>query len=73
MASILINAEFLLLSGNLDPEPCPKGFYCEEGISPYPCPPRTYNNITGAHELSQCLDCPAGLYNITHSLQIQII
>ncbi|XP_077985305.1 uncharacterized protein LOC144439945 [Glandiceps talaboti] len=42
---------------------CPIGYYCPAGtVGPYtyPCGNGTYNNVTGAQERDDCLDCPPG-------------
>lgn len=47
----------------LDADICPKGFYCPEGtLTPQPCPPGTFNPITGLQRVDQCTDCIGGTY-----------
>lgn len=44
---------------------CPHGYYCPIGTSllhQYPCPPGTYNNLTGRTALSACIVCEPGSY-----------
>ena len=43
-------------------EPCWAGYYCSVGFDPAMCPNKTYNNMTGASDISACLPCPAGYY-----------
>ncbi len=43
-------------------QPCPLGQYCLAGLA-VPCPKGTYNSVTGAANVSQCLLCPAGTFN----------
>jgi len=42
---------------------CPEGKYCPLGTTdPVFCPMGTYGNQTGLDDVSQCQDCPAGMY-----------
>ena len=42
---------------------CPAGHYCPEGTGvPKPCSVGTYLPDTQRDELSDCLDCPGGMY-----------
>lgn len=45
--------------------PCPSGHYCPEGTATpyeYPCPAKTYFNLTQARDVADCLPCPGGEY-----------
>ena len=43
--------------------PCPAGHYCPTGtISPIPCPPGTYNDLTQQTASTACVNCPARYY-----------
>nr|XP_054760934.1 uncharacterized protein LOC129267226 [Lytechinus pictus] len=42
---------------------CPEGYYCVQGTGePEPCPPSTFNNVTGISILDECQDCLEGHY-----------
>ena len=43
---------------------CPRGFYCKEAaVVEVACPAGTYQPDLGAHNESDCLECPAGQYS----------
>lgn len=43
--------------------PCPQlAFITWGAVKPLPCPPGTYNNVTGQSDPSACFPCPAGTY-----------
>ncbi|PIK41162.1 hypothetical protein BSL78_21986 [Apostichopus japonicus] len=44
---------------------CPEGYYCPSGTEydiQEPCPEGTFNNLTGAHNISWCTPCLPGWY-----------
>ena len=42
---------------------CPQGFYCESGyFQPLPCPKGTYGDRIKLGNITQCTDCPGGMY-----------
>lgn len=42
---------------------CPEGSYCPSGSSvPQSCPPGTFNPTAGRQDVSECVNCTAGLY-----------
>ena len=46
-------------------EECPVGHYCPQGtasLTQYPCPPGTFNNVSGRSDPSDCRPCLAGQY-----------
>ena len=54
-----------LQRGTITPLQCPSGYYCPEGTEygeQFACPAGTFNNITGLHDVSQCMNCTAGDY-----------
>ena len=45
--------------------PCPSGHYCPAGTqlaTQYPCPAGTFNNVTLARDVADCVPCPGGHY-----------
>lgn len=45
------------------PTVCPIGMFCPEGsIFTNPCPPGTYNIVTGLYDSRECTPCSAGYY-----------
>ena len=48
---------------------CPPGSYCEVGTSsPIPCPPGTFSQHSGNHNLSACVPCSPGSYCASYGL-----
>lgn len=44
---------------------CPAGYYCPEGsFYPIPCESGYYNGAVGAYNISVCVLCPSGSFNI---------
>ena len=48
--------------GSSIPEDCTKGHYCPFNDTRRPCPLYTFNNVSGATDISFCHPCPAGYY-----------
>lgn len=48
---------------------CERGYYCPEGsIIMTACPIGTYNGLTGRTTVSDCIDCPEGMYCYSSAL-----
>lgn len=48
---------------------CPAGSYCPQNSTvPLPCPPGTYNPITGLTDVSECLPCDNGYFCFGYGL-----
>ena len=46
-------------------DPCPAGYYCPSATpNPIACPSGTYNKVTGADELEDCVYTPMGYYTL---------
>lgn len=52
----------ICLPGSSIPEDCTVGHYCPFNDTVRPCPLRTYNNVSGATDISFCNPCPAGYH-----------
>ena len=48
--------------GSSIPEDCTVGYYCPYNDTRRPCPLQTFNNVSGATDISFCHPCPAGYY-----------
>ncbi|XP_013387786.1 multiple epidermal growth factor-like domains protein 11 [Lingula anatina] len=56
---------FFCVNETINPEMCPAGHYCPAGTEfdvQYPCPAGTFNNDTGASNLTNCVQCSPGWY-----------
>ncbi|XP_013391352.1 uncharacterized protein LOC106159584 [Lingula anatina] len=52
-------------NATITPAACPAGYYCPNGTrygQEHPCPPGTFNNITGLMTSAQCQPCAPGFY-----------
>ena len=48
---------------------CPKGYYCPPGtVTPLPCLPGTFSNITGLAAAEECSPCTIGMFCIDYGL-----
>lgn len=52
----------ICLPGSSIPEDCTVGHFCPFNDTVRPCPLQTYNNVSGATDISFCKPCPAGYY-----------
>ncbi|XP_059812735.1 multiple epidermal growth factor-like domains protein 6 [Hypanus sabinus] len=49
--------------GDQTGDKCPPGYFCPSGTnSPKPCPPGTYQPLSGVTSRNECLPCPGGKY-----------
>ncbi len=61
-ASPVLLARFVPWGQNY-PTSCLTGHYCNGSSGqPIPCPPGTFNNVTGAVDQSSCIDCTVGSF-----------